>query len=160
MTKATVKEVNQIIAYCESNDMCIKNVFAQILAGETQWDEDTQKMNELEPKLTKPQQEAKELDDAATSAVSQIMEREKSIDFSVDFVKREAARIFVDLYIAKPKLFKQAVQRAIDAYDASKWLTRCETKPTIKESEINPAMRDWAEKQGIEVEPLPTQQPV
>jgi hypothetical protein len=161
MTKASVKEVNQIIAHCEGENLCIKEVFAQLLAGTKSWDAETGVMTDITPKLTKPEQEAKELADAAKSAVEQIMVREGSEDFSVDFIKREACKLFTDLYIAKPKLFKQAVQVAINEHDKSLGddFKREEIKPKIKATEIMPSMVEWAKEQGCEIGPMPDQDP-
>jgi hypothetical protein len=159
MTKATLKEVNQIIAYCEQNQICIKDTFSKMSEGTKEWCSEGLKLIDVAPKLTKPEREAKAIADAASSAVQSIMANEKSRGFSADFIKREACKMFTELYIEKPKLFKQAVQVAIDEYDKSIGIdfSRQSSKPTIKESQLNPAFKDWAEKQGLEVEPLPEQ---
>jgi hypothetical protein len=158
MTKATLKEVNQIIAHCEENQICIKETFSKIAEGTKEWCSEGCKLIDIAPKLTKPEREAQIIHEAAASAVATIMSTEKSSGYTDDYIKREACKMFTDIYIEKPKLFKQAVQAAIDHHDKITGRNKVSPKSAIKESQFNPAFKDWAEKNGLEVEPLPEQQ--
>lgn len=162
MTKSGYKEVNEIIAHCGEKMLDVANTFNELANGTLEWDSEKKELITVEPKLTKAEQEVKEINDAARNAVATLVITDGYDKMSVDQIKREACKLQVTAYVAKPKLFKQAVHRFIDEFDKARGFNaqRTDKKGQIKEADLNPVMRKFAEDNGLEIIPLPDQKPI
>jgi len=110
-----------------------------------------------EPKLTKPEQLLADMREVAHNAVSDIMLRDDFKQLKVDTIVKMVCVKHFELALDKPQVFKRIIREVIQEATAPIGVVLEEGKIQMKESEINPAMREWAVKNGIEITPLPDQ---
>ena len=162
MKQKNWKTVEALLSLCHTNQLDTESTIKSLASGELEFDEDKKCLIAIEKKLTKPEQKERVMIDAAREGIAFIMADEKLKTASLSAIKKIIFRKYPEIYIESPQVFGRHIANAVNNYDkdAGNDFTRPEPVAQIKESEINPAMKDWAEKNGLEVTPLPDQKPI
>lgn len=157
MKKSNYKTVIKIIKYI-NNETILMSKLEQLAEGSLVWDDESGAIKNVEVVLTKPQQLAKEMKDAAVVAVDQIL-GDGTKQMSIKAIIKAAFLRNQVIAITHPKLFRREILTAIDNRDKALGadFKRVDSIGEINEANLNPVMREFAEKNGLTITPLPTQ---
>lgn len=149
--------VASLLTYCELNQLDYKAEVARLIEGETEFD--GIQLSIVPKKLTKAEKLEADMKLAAEIGVGEIHAGGLDKLPPLKQIQKQICIKNPELFAEAPNLFKRAIANALAEFDKSHNLTRSEKTLALKESEINPAMKEWFEKQGGEVIPLPEQDP-
>lgn len=159
MKKKNWETVLKLIAFCEASEpkLDYMNTLNQLANGEAEFDGEN--LTWKERKLSKKESDRAEMSKAAHESIEKLMQREDFASLKVDTVIRLVCSHHTQMYIDYPKIFKGIIREVLQLATKPSGIILQEGKIRMKESEINPAMREWAIKNGIEITPLPEQCP-
>ncbi len=157
MTKKNWEIAKKLVGFCESSEpkLDYTTTLNQLANGLATFD--GEELTWVAPKLTKPEQVLADMKSAAHTSVEELMGRADFKDLKVETVVKLVCVRHPEMSVEKPQIFKRIIREVIQQATAPAGVVLQDGDITMKESEINPAMREWAEKNGIKIIPLPEQ---
>lgn len=158
MKQKNWKTVEALLSLCIAEKIEVNDVVSKLASGELEYNEEKHELVIIEKKLTKPEQREKRMIDAAKEGLDYIMGDENLKGANLNAIKKIIFKRNPDIYIETPQLFGKHITNAVNNYDKNAGNDFTQPTATIKESEINPKLVDWAKEKGIKVTPLPEQE--
>lgn len=157
MTKKNWELVKKLFVFCDTNEPKIDymKTLDQLASGLAEFDGEN--LIWKEPKLSKAEQDMLNMRNAAHDTINELMLRPDFKQLKFDVVVKMVCVKHYELALDKPQIFKRVIREVLQQATAPIGVVLESGKIQMKESEINPAMREWAERNGIEITPLPEQ---
>lgn len=157
MNKKNWELAKKLVVFCDTAEpkLDYTTTLNELASGLAEFD--GEKLTWKEAKLTKAEQLLADMRSAAHTVVSEVMLRDDFKQLKIDTIVKIVCVKHYELALDKPQIFKRIIREVIQEATAPTGVVLAEGKIQMKESEINPAMREWAVKNGIEITPLPEQ---